>query len=255
MSSQSNLGRPGFAQPTSVMGQFNQHSFMIEQALSRLSTSMPVIVTAVQAGGVGPVGLVDIQPLVSQVDASGNTYDQPIIPNVPYNRLQGGANAVIIDPAVGDIGIAVFSSRDMSSIVNARQSAPPGSARMYDIADAMYIGGILNTAPTQYIQFSGSGIKIYSPTAFEVDAPTVVVNATTSATITSPTVTIHGNMVVNGNTTMNGNISQTAGSGAGTATLVGPLNVTNDVKAGSISLQGHKHSGVTTGSGNTGGAF
>lgn len=255
MSLQNNLGLPGFAQPTSVMGQFNQHSFMIEQALSRLSTAMPVIVTAVQAGGTGPVGLVDIQPLVSQVDASGNTYEQPIIPNVPYNRLQGGSNAVVIDPAVGDIGIAVFSSRDMSSVVNARQSAPPGSARMYDIADAMYIGGILNAAPTQYIQFSGSGIKIYSPTVCEVDAPTVTVNATGLATITSPTVTVQGNLVVNGSTALNGNITQTAGTSAGTATLVGPLNVTNDVTAGSISLQGHKHSGVTTGGGNTGGAF
>lgn len=190
MSPQPNLGQPGFAQPSSSMGQFNQHSFLIEQSLARLSTAMPVRVTAVHSGGVAPVGLVDVQPLVSQVNPNGQTYEQPIIPNVPYNRLQGGANAVIIDPVVGDIGIAVFASRDMSSVVNARKAAPPGSARMFDMSDAMYVGGILNAAPTQYIQFSAAGIKIFSPTACEVDAPAVTVNASSSATVSAPAVSL-----------------------------------------------------------------
>lgn len=41
--------------------------------------------------------------------------------------------------------------------------------------------------------------------------------------------------------TINGNLSQGMGDGGGTATMLGPVNVTNDVNAGGKSLMGHKH--------------
>lgn len=59
--------------------------------------------------------------------------------------------------------------------------------------------------------------------------------------------------MLNGNVTINGNLSQGMGDGGGTATMHGPVTVTNDVTAGGISLQTHKHGGVETGGGHTGG--
>lgn len=152
----------GFAQPTSYQGEYNRWRFLFDSNLARLQTSLPVRVDAVQPGGVGPVGLVDITVLVSQVGGDGTTVPGVSVPNVPYSRLQGGSNAVIIDPQPGDIGMALFCSRDISAVKNARAAAPPGSARMYDPSDAVYLGGILNGTPTQYVQFTEGGILVHS---------------------------------------------------------------------------------------------
>lgn len=164
---------------------------MFESNLSRLQTSLPVRVDAVYPGALGPVGLVDITVLVAQVGGDGATLPGVSVPNVPYFRLQGGSNAVIIDPKPGDIGMAAFCSRDISAVKNARAAAPPGSARRYDPSDAMYFGGFLNSTPTQYIQFTDGGIVVHSPASVTIDAPTVTVNAATSATVTSPTVAVN----------------------------------------------------------------
>jgi hypothetical protein len=43
------------------------------------------------------------------------------------------------------------------------------------------------------------------------------------------------------------------GASGGGATMLGPVTVINDVKAGGKSLMTHTHGGVQTGSGNTGG--
>lgn len=180
----------GFATPTDYHGDYNRWRFMFESNLSRLQTSLPVRVDAVYPGALGPVGLVDVTVLVAQVGGDGTTVPGVSVPNVPYFRLQGGANAVIIDPQPGDIGMAAFSSRDISAVKNARAAAPPGSARRYDPSDAMYFGGFLNGAPTQYIQFTEGGIIVHSPTAVTVTAPSVAVTATASATVTAPAVAL-----------------------------------------------------------------
>ena len=93
---------------------------------------------------------------------------------VPYVRMFGGNNAVILDPQAGDIGVAVFASRDVSSVKNTQAAANPASARQYDFSDALYIGGMLNGGtPSQYVQFSSSGIKIVSPTKITIQAPEI----------------------------------------------------------------------------------
>lgn len=180
----------GFSTQNTFAGEFNADDYHIEAKLAKLSTAIPVEVVAQRAGGLAPVGVVDIVPLVSQISGDGTVIPHGTITNVPYNRLQGGANAVIIDPAIGDIGIAVFSQRDMSSVKNARAAAPPGSQRMHHMSDAMYIGGILNGTPTQYIQFNSSGITVYSPTAINVEAPIINATATNEATVSAPTVSV-----------------------------------------------------------------
>lgn len=183
----------GLATPVSGSSQFNELRFTIQQQMLKLNTSMPVQVVSVKTTGLAPVGFVGIRILVDQVTGDGMTFPHAEIPNVPYFRLQGGSNAVIIDPEVGDIGMASFCSRDISAVKNARQSAPPGSARSYDFSDCAYFGGILNGTPTQYIHFTSGGIVITSPNAVTVNAPVSTVNSDTvkvnseNATITAST--------------------------------------------------------------------
>lgn len=145
-------------------GDYNVLDFVVRSILGRIATTSLVQVRAVNyAADVSPVGLVDVQPMVAQLDGKGNAVPHGIIHNVPYFRLQGGANAVIIDPVVGDIGIAVFASHDISSVKSTKTMGNPGSRRRFAMSDALYIGGALNGTPSQYIRVSGSGIDIVSP--------------------------------------------------------------------------------------------
>lgn len=228
-----------------ALGEFDRIAFMVQQALGKMQTATLVRIEAcTNAGGLSPVGYVDVTPMVNQLDGQGNPTPHVTIYNVPYFRLQGGANGIIIDPQKGDIGVAVFASRDISQVKTTKKQGNPGSHRQYSFADGMYLGGMLNGTPTQYIQFSTAGIRIHSPTRVKIDAPdvlieaqTVEINASTSTTVTTPTFT------VNGATVLNGAVSQTGG---GSATFSG------DVTAQGTSVHNHRHSGVTAGGSQTG---
>lgn len=180
----------GQTRQTTTEGEYNQMQFVISQQIAKLQTSLPVRVDAVQGGGLAPVGFVTITVLVNQLSGDDKPYPGATISNVPYMRLQGGANAVIIDPKPGDIGMACFASRDITAVKNARRAAPPGSKRRYNFSDAMYVGGILNGAPTQYIQFTDGGIVIHSPSSVKVEAPIIEAVATTRATVNAPSVSV-----------------------------------------------------------------
>lgn len=166
----------GQTDPTSAIGDWNQMRFLIRQEMANLNTSMPVEVLSVKGVGVAPVGFVSIRILVDQVTGDEKTVQHGEIANVPYIRIQGGTNAVIIDPQVGDIGMAMFCSRDITAVKNARKNAPPGSRRSYNFSDCAYIGGVLNSAPTQYIQFTDGGILVHSPSKVRAEAPLVQID-------------------------------------------------------------------------------
>ena len=138
----------GQMRETAGTSEFNSIAFLVQQMIGQTNTATVVQVKAVSnAGELSPVGTVDVQPLVHQVDGIGQTVPHGVIHGIPYFRLQGGANAVILDPQVGDLGICVFSSRDISHVKASKQASPPGSYRKYSMADGLYIGGILKHAP------------------------------------------------------------------------------------------------------------
>ena len=131
------FGYRGSQRPTSGTSPFNEQSFLVWQILRTIAGARLVEVKAVtNAGSVSPVGFVDVLPLVNQLDGSDNAMPHGVIHNLPYFRLQGGANAVIIDPQVGDIGVAIVEDRDISSVKANRGPANPGSKRIFDIGTA-----------------------------------------------------------------------------------------------------------------------
>jgi len=205
-------------------GDYNRMVFVIQQELSKMQTATLVRVeSCTNSGGLSPVGFVDVTPLVNQVDGKGNPTPHVTIFNIPYFRIQGGANAVIIDPQAGDVGICVFASRDISKIKTTKEQANPDSLRQFSFSDGLYLGGVLNGVPTQYVQFLSSGVKISSPTQVTIDAPSIV---------------------------LNGAVSQTGGAAS---TFSGAVSAVGQVSSGSVNLTTHVHSGVTPGAGNTGG--
>jgi hypothetical protein len=161
--------------------------YLIKSLIARMATATLVQVTAVtNTDTTAAVGFVDLQPLVSQVDPNMQPIPHAIIRNNPYFRMQGGKNAIIMDPEAGDVGIALFASRDISAVNNTLTNGAatagqtpilPGSFRQYDMADALYLGGMLNGAPTQFIQFTSTGIIITSPKDVTVNAVNAKINA------------------------------------------------------------------------------
>lgn len=220
------IGYKGAQNPNSGSSEFNTLSFLIRQVLGQANHATLVRVVAVSAGAVGPVGFCDVTPLVQQIDGFGNIVASNTIHNVPYFRYQGGTSAVILDPKPDDIGIAIFADRDISSVKVARGAATPGSMRRNDMADALYVGGVLNGTPTQYVHFADDGIHTVTPGNFTVQAGGVFqVNAT--------------------------DIALTATDGS--AQLTGNFNVNGEVTANGIPLSTHRHTGVQTGGGTSGG--
>lgn len=219
----------------------NALSFFVKQIVNRNATATLVQVQAVtNAGGVSPIGRVDVLPLVNQVDGLGNATVQSTVYGLPYFRLFGGANAVILDPQVGDIGLAVFCSHDVSSVKANGAQSNPGSRRRFSMSDGVYLGGCLNGQPTQYVQFTGTGINIVSPNKVTITAPNVEVDAATQFTVNAPLIAL------------NGAITQAAGTAGGAVSMVGPLTVVNDVTANGTSVHTHVHTGVQSGGSNTG---
>jgi hypothetical protein len=165
----------GYSQqePSDTASDYNTLVFVINQLLGKLRTCTVVKVLSVtNDGGVSPVGFVDVQPMVNYVDGIGNAVPHGSIFNLPYFRLQGGTNAFIIDPAINDIGIAVISDRDISAVKNTLTVSNPGSLREFDLADGIYIGGILNGTPINYIGWDALGnLNIKASLAVNITAP------------------------------------------------------------------------------------
>jgi len=200
--------------PADVASDYKLTTFIVQQLMSGMATATIVkVIKCTNTGDVSASGFVDVQPLVNMMTGDRTAIPHGVLYSLPYSRLQGGANAIILDPQPGDLGIAVFASRDISAVKKTKAPANPGSSRQFNLADGMYIGGLLNGSPTQYVQFNAEGITVVSPTAIMLQAPTI---------------------------TLDGDVVGTAG-GVFAA----------DVIADGISVATHTHGGVTSGGSNT----
>lgn len=209
---------------------YNALQFVIESAANKIATAIPVKVMAVNAGGHGAAaGYVDVLPLVTFVGGDGESIQPVTLYHLPYSRIQGGIAAIVIDPVVGDIGLAVFAHSDSSTVTQGTaEPQQPGSKRHHSMSDGFYIGGFLNQAPSCFLELKQDN--------------TAILTAPTTVTVNSPDITL------NGNTTVNGDFAVVGGN----STMTGSLTTQGDITSGSISVQHHTHSGVQTGGGSTG---
>jgi hypothetical protein len=102
------------------------------------------------------------------------------------------------------------------------------------------VGGNLNAEVTGNVSATAGGTFSATSTG------AMSLTSDVSITLTAPTVAVDAPLIG-----LNGDIAQTAGGGSGTASLVGPLTVTNNVTAGGIDLETHTHP-VTSAPGETG---
>lgn len=174
------LNKP-FRPEETVEGPLQMEAIILKM-MGRNYTATIVRVDEVQAGGAGPVGFLTATDLLQQMNGNNEGIPNAPMVNMPYFRLQGGANAIVIDPKPGDIGIAIFARRDISEAKRSKTQGPPPSLRQFDQSDGLYIGGLLNGAPSQFIHFLESGIHIQATGEITMDCTLLQVNAPIKST-------------------------------------------------------------------------
>ncbi|MGO4743969.1 oxidoreductase [Serratia quinivorans] len=140
----------------------NTMEFVMRRFLDRHCFVTLCRVTAITDSGLS------IMPLLHAFTGSGDKVDGGTITGVPFFRLQSGVSAIIMDPFVGDIGLALICDRDISAIKQTGSAALPGSNRMHSLSDAVYLGGVLNQSPTQTIAFTDK-IRITAPNGIVIN--------------------------------------------------------------------------------------
>lgn len=248
MTTQGGGGAIGYGQmrPNDGTDSFNAICFMVQQMIAQIDTMKIVRVEKVTAGSGTPpaAGTVDVLPLVSQIDGNGNVTEHGTVHGIPFFRLQGGKNAVICDPEVGDIGYVVIADRDISNVRSAKKPSPPGSRRKYDVADGVYVGSILADAPEQYAWFTSTGIKVHDKSGNEIELLESGIKLTDKSgnvvEMKTGGVFVTGNLIVSGALQLAGGIKNAAG-----ATYAGNIETTGEVIAkvggGQVGLSTHVH--------------
>jgi len=183
--------------------------------------------------------IVSVRPMVDGFTGGGDRIPNGIIHGVPVWRLQRGASAVIMPPIAGDIGLIAICDRDITSVKQTKKPSLPGSNRTHSYSDALYLGGVLNADPNQYVKFADDGIEIVSPLTISMTAPVVEVNADSSFTVNAS------------NIVLNGPVNQGSGSYAGDFTFAGNITATGEVTGKGVQLSTHIHGGVESGNANT----
>lgn len=241
-----------------------------DSQMNNVFTILPCIVVAVRDGLNGQ--MVDIQPTINQKQQDGTVAERPTIGGVPVSFQVSKKAGFTFPIEVGDTGTAMFSMRNMDGwkAGNGRPSSPMNFAKM-DKSDAIFLPGIqppgvavnnpakhiLTHDTRDTVMFGNLGgveaeVRIKVDGSVEVNTsnqPVIIncsdatVNASSSINLNSPSMTVDvaitdwlGSINLQGNLVQVGNYTMT-----GTATFNG------------IVFNTHRHTGVTTGGGTSGG--
>lgn len=224
-----------------------------------LRVAMPGIIQSFDVDAVTATIQPAVKASVRQSDGSLSSVTLPLLVDVPVVFPRGGGVTLTFPVAAGDECLVVFADRCIDYWWQNGGVQEPVDQRQHHLADAFALVGPQSQAQKiSGISTSAAQLRTDDGAAFiELDPGSHAVNVTTPGKLTASaqggTEINSPEIVLNGNVTINGNLSQGMGEDGGTATMLGPVSVTNDVTAGGISLQSHKHGGVETGGGQTGG--
>ncbi|MBS9422293.1 phage baseplate assembly protein V [Photorhabdus caribbeanensis] len=226
---------------------------------SQLRVAIPGIIQSFNADAVTCV----VQPAIksSIVDSEWKTtsVSLPLLVDVPVIFPRGGGVTLTFPVKAGDECLVVFADRCIDFWWQSGGVQEPADDRQHSLSDAFAIIGPqsqqqkisnISTHTAQLRTDDGAAYIELNPNSHNV---TVITPAKLIATANGGTEITSPDIILNGNVTINGNLSQGMGAGGGTATMQGPVTVSNDVTAGGISLKNHVHSGVQSGGSKTGG--
>lgn len=187
----------GLAGYSAGNSEYNAMQFMIRQAI-REQVNTCVICKVMATDG----DYVDVLPLVTEVNGLGESIEPTPLFHLPFMRYHAGIAAVILNPVPGDLGLAVFSTRDNSGVTKGTTAPkPPASFRGNTMANGFYVGGFLNQSPSTFIEITQGGqVNITAPGGVNI-AGNVTVSGDVVASGISLTSHVHGGVQGGGSTT------------------------------------------------------
>lgn len=208
---------------------------------SQLRVALPGIIQSFDPDTVTAV----VQPALKG-SYDGKSLPLPLLVDVPVVFPRGGGCTLTFPVTAGDECLLIFGDRCIDFWWQNGGIQEPVDLRQHDLSDGFaMVGPQSQTKKISDISMSGTQLRTDDGAAFievatghDITVTTpgkLTASATGGAEITAPEI------VLNGNVTINGNLSQGMGEGGGTATMQGPITVTNDLTAGGKSVMGHKH--------------
>jgi len=171
MAEENNNVVQGVANYNAGTSPFNSLSFIVQQAI-RQQVNTCIICKVVACSD----GYVDVLPMVTGVSGKGEAVQPTTLYKLPYMRYHAGVAAVILDPVPGDIGLAVFASKDCSNVkAGTTEPQQPASFRGNSQANGFYIGGFLNQAPSVFVELTqGGAVNITAPGGVNINGSVTV---------------------------------------------------------------------------------
>lgn len=209
-------------------------------------TALPAIIESFDPIAVTCVAQPAIKAQVSAPDGSTQWVALPLLLDCPVVFPRGGGCTLTFPIAAGDECLVVFASRCIDAWYSAGGIQVQSEFRMHDLSDGFCLPGPFSQA-TKISNISTTKAQLRSndgSTYVELDPAGKIVNVTAPGgmTLNTPTVTITGVVTV-----------QNANSAPTAMAINGNTNFTGQVSANGHRIDDtHKHSGVTTGTGNTG---
>lgn len=261
---------------------------LIDYSMQDRYTALPAVVLAVHSQG--GTQLLDVQPCVSINNRDGSVTDQATVLNVPYQQPASSKGGMVFPILPGDNVLLIYCMRGIDTWKYG-QGTPtaPSDYRMFSKMDCIAIPCVapiiktptkgkhtsgyalgdvavynaMNGNQCEVILKANGDVIVNSPGTITINCTTSEVNASGSATITTPTLTVDspsstftGAVNVEGHLSYQAGISGKAGGGGGQGnTIQGGFSL----EGGSITHDGinigsnHVHGGVDPGSGTSGG--
>lgn len=145
---------------------------------ANLAILQPVKITEIIDNG----RLVNVQPLISQFDTTGKEIAiTEIISNIPYMQPFGANGRFAFAPAVGDTGILIACNWDITNYKKMGAAAPVASGRKFSWADGFFLPMGFNKQPDGATLENGS-VVVVSPNGVEITTPKLTINGDVSIT-------------------------------------------------------------------------
>jgi phage baseplate assembly protein gpV len=213
-------------------------NFALLKFLQNVDACLPAEVIAYDA----TTNRAQVQPQIVQVTTGGEQVSRAQVASVPVARWGAGGFLLYFPVRTGDKGWLIANDRDISLYKQTAVQSAPNTHRLHTFEDGWYLpdsaladASLADSAKCCLQSLDGT-------TSVTLGGGVITLTAPTEIVLDTPLVSIAGQI-----------ISGTNPAFTRTATFNGTIMTTGDVVAGTVSLESHVHTGVTTGGGETGG--
>lgn len=172
-----------------------------------------------------------VQPMVAVLTTGGERVARATVARVPVLALGGGGFVVNFPLQAGDLGWIEASDRDISLFMQSLDESAPNTVRLHSFEDSRFI-------PDVFREFTlAEGVGDDEMVVQSTDGAVVVSLSPTRVRVRAPEVVIDAD----------------AGTVRGPFTFENLATFEDDIEVNGIRFSTHKHTGVQTGGGTTGG--